>query len=191
MIRYIYLLLIIFFSGSGYLSSQTVKELSGLNYTYLGPVFSISHDKVEYKDWFETEQGTKNMSGLSLSGGLSLQIFVESFCGDFQIKYTRSSYDFNLDLLEASIQGKYLWEINNYLSAGTGLGLYSLTALSNSDHKGSAGLQIPLSAVITLSETWKVFFDVFARYGSFGMGEGSTQISFGTNLGLVYRVGRI
>ncbi len=191
MIRFIYLFLLIFFTGSGFLSAQTVKELSGLNYTYLGPVFSISHDKVEYKDWFETEQGTKNMSGLSLSGGLSLQIFVESFCGDFQIKYTRSSYDFSLDLLEASLQGKYLWGINNYLSAGTGLGLYSSTALSNSDHKGSAGFQLPLSAVITLSETWKVFFDVFARYGSFGMGEGSRQISFGTNLGLVYRVGRI
>jgi hypothetical protein len=183
--------LLIFFTGSGCLYAQTVKELSGLNYTYLGPVFSIAHDKVEYKDWFETEQGTKNMSGLSLSGGLSLLIFVESFCGDFQIKYTRSSYDFSLDLLEASLQGKYLWGINNYLSAGTGLGLYSSTALSNSDHKGSAGFQIPLSAVITLSDTWKVFFDVFARYGSFGMGEGSTQISFGTNLGLVYRVGRI
>lgn len=191
MIRLIYLLILIFCTGSGYLSAQTIKESAGLNYTYLGPVVSIAYDKVEYKDWFGTEQGTKNMSGLSLSGGFSLHIFVENYCGDFQFKYSRSDYDFTLDLLEVSLQGKYLWKLNNYFSAGSGLGLYTSTALSESEHKGSAGFQLPLTSVITVSETWKIFFDIFARYGSFGMGEGSKQISFGTNLGLVYRVGRI
>lgn len=191
MTRLIYLLILILVPGSGYLSAQTAGDASSLNYTYLGPVLSVAYDKVEYKDWFETEQGTKNMSGLSLSGGLSLYIFVENYSGDFQFKYTRSDYDFALDLLEVSLQGKYLWKLNNYISAGCGLGIYSSTALSESDHKGSAGFQIPLTSVFTISEKWKIFFDLFARYGSFGMGEGSTQISFGTNLGLVYRVGRI
>jgi hypothetical protein len=165
--------------------------MSSLHYTYLGPVLSMSYDKVEYKDWMGTEQGSVDMTGTTYGGGIALQIFVENFCGDFQFKYVRSDLDFSIDLGEILLQGKYLWKINDIFSAGAGLGLYSEIPLSEPDHKGSAGIQLPVSAVITGSPMWKVFLDIYCRYGSFGMGEGSSRIALGSNLGVVFRVGRI
>jgi hypothetical protein len=165
--------------------------MSSLHYTYLGPVFSLSYEKVEYKDWMGTEQGSMNMTGTSYGGGISLQIFVEKFCGDFQFKYVRNDLDFSLDLEEMLLQGKYLWKFNDTISAGTGLGLYSEFSVSESGHKGSAGIQLPLSAVLTGSPMWKVFMDIYFRYGSFGMGEGSSRMALGSNLGIVFRVGKI
>lgn len=191
MVRLAVLNLILFFSLSGLAFPQNIKDMSSLHYTYLGPVFSMSYEKVEYKDWFGTEQGTKNMSGTSFGGGIALNIFVNNFCGDFQLKFVRSELDFSLNLLDVLLQGKYLWRINEILAAGTGLGLYSDIAPFESGYKGSAGLQIPFTVVFTGSPVWKVFCDVYARYGSFGMGEGSSRIAIGSNLGIVFRVGRI
>lgn len=151
----------------------------------------MSYEKVEYKDWFGTEQGSKNMSGISFGGGAALSIFVNNYCGDFQVKYIRSELDFSLDFLEVLLQGKYLWRINEILSAGTGFGLYSEIAPFQSGYKGSAGVQIPLTVVFTGSPFWKVVWDVYGRYGSFGMGVGSSRLVIGSNLGIVFRVGRI
>ena len=189
MARIIILVFFILFSGS--LSAQNIKDMSSLHYTYMGPVLSMSYDKVEYKDWLGTEQGSVDMTGTSYGGGIALQIFVENFCGDFHLKYVRNDLDFSLDLGEMLLQGKYLWKINDIISAGTGFGLYSELALSEPDHKGSAGIQLPFSAVYTGSPLWKVFGDVYIRYGSFGIGEESSRISIGLSLGIVFRVGRI
>lgn len=176
---------------SGLAFSQNIKEMSSLHYIYLGPVLSMSYDKVEYKDWFGIEQGTKKMSGTSFGGGAVLNIFVNNYCGDFQLKYMRSELDFSLNFIEVLLQGKYLWQINQIIAAGAGLGLYSEVAPFQGGYKGSAGVQIPLTVVFTGSPFWKVLWDVYGRYGSFGKGVGSSRISIGSNLGIVFRVGRI
>lgn len=185
------LIIILFISFTGSVSAQNIKDMSSLHYTYLGPVFNYSYEKVVYKDWMGTEQDSINMTGTSYGGGVSLQIFADNFCGDFHLKFVRSELDFSLDLGEMLLQGKYLWKINDLFSAGTGLGLYSELSFSEKDHKGSAGIQLPLTAVFTGSPLWKIFLDVYIRYGSFGMGEGSSRSAMGSNLGIVFRVGRI
>lgn len=189
--RPVLLCFILFLSMSSFAFPQNVQDISSLHYVYLGPVLSMSYDRVEYKDWFETEQGTRNMSGTSFGGGAALNIFVNNYCGDFQLKYMRSELDFSLNFIEMLLQGKYLWQINKFIAAGTGFGLYSEVAPFQGGYKGSAGIQLPLTVVFTGSSFWKVLWDVYGRYGSFGKGLGSSRISIGSNLGIVFRVGRI
>lgn len=189
--RPVLLCFILFLSMFSFAFPQNVQDISSLHYVYLGPVLSMSYDRVEYKDWFETEQGTRNMSGTSFGGGAALNIFVNNYCGDFQLKYMRSELDFSLNFIEMLLQGKYLWQINKFIAAGTGFGLYSEVAPFQGGYKGSAGIQLPLTVVFTGSSFWKVLWDVYGRYGSFGKGLGSSRISIGSNLGIVFRVGRI
>ena len=189
--RPVLLCFILFLSMSSLVFPQSVKDMSSLHYIYLGPVLSMSYDKVEYKDWFETKQGTKNMTGTSFGGGAALNIFVNNYCGDFQLKYMRSELDFSLNFLEVLLQGKYLWQLNQIIAIGAGLGLYSELTPFQSGYKGGAGVQIPLTVVFTGSSFWKVLWDVYGRYGAFGKGVGSSRISIGSNLGIVFRVGRI
>ena len=189
--RLVLLCFILFLSMFSFAFPQNVQDISSLHYVYLGPVLSMSYDRVEYKDWFETEQGTRNMSGTSFGGGAALNIFVNNYCGDFQLKYMRSELDFSLNFIEMLLQGKYLWQINKFIAAGTGFGLYSEVAPFQGGYKGSAGIQLPLTVVFTGSSFWKVLWDVYGRYGSFGKGLGSSRISIGSNLGIVFRVGRI
>lgn len=189
--RPVLLCFILFLSMFSFAFPQNVQDISSLHYVYLGPVLSMSYDRVEYNDWFETEQGTRNMSGASFGGGAALNIFVNNYCGDFQLKYMRSELDFSLNFIEVLLQGKYLWQINQFIAAGTGFGLYSEVAPFQGGYKGSAGIQLPLTVVFTGSSFWKVLWDVYGRYGSFGKGLGSSRISIGSNLGIVFRVGRI
>ncbi len=189
--RPVLLCFILFLSMFSFAFPQNVQDISSLHYVYLGPILSMSYDRVEYKDWFETEQGTRNMSGTSFGGGAALNIFVNNYCGDFQLKYMRSELDFSLNFIEVLLQGKYLWQINQFIAAGTGFGLYSEVAPFQGGYKGSAGIQLPLTVVFTGSSFWKVLWDVYGRYGSFGKGLGSSRISIGSNLGIVFRVGRI
>ena len=171
--------------------AQEIREEESLNYTYLGPVFSVAYNKVEYTDWVDTSTKTEKMSGYIYSGGLALNIFADNLCGDFQLKYAYNKLDFTMTYMEFSAAGKYFYPLNNNLSLGGGLGLYLETPPSNQDHNGSAGLQLPITLLIVTSPDSKLFIDIFSRYGSFGLGENTKSISAGVNVGFIFKVGRI
>lgn len=185
------------FAGSAALSAQDsagepdYRDEDTLNYTYIGPVFSAGIINVKYTDWFEKETESRTMSGMFYSGGAAVEIFAGNFCGDFQIKYIYSSLDFTLSYLETSITGRYLYPVNSWFAAGGGLGFYFASPPSNMDYNGSAGIMLPLTAVFTTTATTKLFIDIYAGYGSFGIGEDTSSFSAGIRTGFVFKVGRI
>ena len=176
-------------------NAQTMGDTSSsLNYTYLGPVLSIAHNKVEYTDWFPDSNSTetKKVSGNIISGGLTFNIFADEFCGDLQIKYAINSLEETLKYIEVSVSGKYFfYKMNNYFSLGGGLGMYLEIPMPSEKNNGSAGLQLPLTILIETSRDTNLFLDVYARYGTFGIGEDTNSISVGTNIGFIFKVGRI
>ena len=178
-------------------NSQTMEDTNSLNFTYLGPVLSMAYNKVEYTDWFETSPGiasteTKKMSGYITSGGLTFNIFSDQFCGDLQIKYAMNHLEQTLKYIEVSAAGKYFfYQISDFISFGGGLGIYLEIPTSNEKHNGSAGLQVPLTMLVDTTRDTKLFMDVYFRYGSFGIGENTNSISIGTNVGFIFKVGRI
>ncbi len=185
----IFIFLLLCISGSA--NAQDVKDTAGMNYTYIGPVLSASYTQVEYRDWIDNSTQTKKMSGTSYAGGIAIDIFAGELCGDFHLKYSYSQLDYAITCLEFSMSGKYLFTINDYFSLGAGLGLYFETPPSNQEHNGATGLQLPLMALFNTTPDSKLFFDLFARYGTFGKGENSQVLSAGINVGFVYKVGRI
>ena len=197
--RYILTILasLFLFAAAAPLSAQDIesepeyRDDDTLNFTYIGPVFSAGIASARYTDWFETETKTKNMSGMFYSGGAAVEIFAGNFCGDFQIKYVYNSLDFALMYLETSITGRYLYPVNSWFSAGGGLGFYFASPPSNRDYNGSAGIMLPVTAVFTTTATTKVFVDIYAGYGSFGIGEDTSSFSAGIRAGFVFKVGRI
>jgi len=173
------------------LFSQEIREESSLNYTYIGPVISVSSGSAEYSDWVEDRRVTEKTSGMSYAGGADLKILAGNFCGDFQFRYSYSQYDSTLTCLEYLIAGEYLYSINNYIAAGGGLGFYLETPPSNEEHDGCAGLYIPLTAIFTTSDGTRLFTDLFIKYGSYGIGDDTSFLSYGCNIGFVFKVGRI
>ncbi len=179
------------FIFSSFLYSQEIREEESLNYTYIGPSVSYAYNKAEYTDWFETSTESKSMSGMTISGGASINIFADNLCGDFQFKYAYSKFDFTLTNLDFSISGKYYYALNDTASIGAGPGLYFESPPSNRKHNGSAGLQIPVSLLLNTTANSKLFIDLYSRYGSFGIGVNAKSISAGVNVGFIYKVGKI
>ncbi len=171
--------------------SQEIREESSLNYTYIGPVFSASSNSAEYSDWIDNQYKTEKVSGTSYTGGLDLKIIAGNMCGDFQSKYSYSSYDTTLTCLEFILAGEYFYKINDLISTGFGLGLYMETPPSSKDHNGSSGFYFPLTAMFNTTQNTKFFIDLFAKYGTFALGNDTEFYSFGCSFGFVFKIGRI
>ncbi len=185
----IFILLITVSMSASY--SQEIREESSLNYTYIGPMLSFSNNSAEYSDWIDDEQRTEKVSGTTYAGGVTFKILAANMCGDFQAKYSYSSYDTTLTCLEFLLAGKYLYKINDFISAGGGLGIYMETPPSSSEHNGSAGLYFPLTTMFSTSVDTRLFIDIFAKYGTFAMGDDTKFNSFGCDMGFVFKIGRI
>lgn len=177
------------FSITGF--SQEIRDESTLNYTFIGPVASASMNSAEYSDWIDNEQKTEKVSGTSYTGGVDLKIIAGNMCGDFQSKYSYSSYDTTLTCLEFLLSGLYYYRITEITSIGAGIGIYMETPPSSADHNGSAGFYLPLSVMFNTTPETRFFVDVFAKYGTFALGDDTSYFSYGCSMGFVFRVGRI
>jgi len=183
--------LFILLSSILHLFSQEIREESSLNYTYIGPVLTSSFNSAEYSDWIDNRQKKEKISGTSYMGGLDLQIIAGNMCGDFQTKYSYSSYDTTLTCLEFILAGKYFYKYNNYISIGGGFGLFMETPPSSKEHNGSSGFFIPISTMMNTTSNTKFFIDLYTKYGTFALGTDTEYLSFGCNVGFVFKVGRI
>jgi len=178
-------------TAQGFESEPEYRDEDTLNFTYIGPVLSAGIINARYTDWFETETKTKSMTGSFYSGGAAIEIFAGDFCGDFQIKYVYNSLDYSVMYLETSITGRYLYPVNSWFAAGGGLGFYFASPPSDRDYNGSAGIMLPITAVFNTTAATKLFIDIYAGYGSFGIGENTSSITAGIRTGFVFKVGRI
>jgi len=182
--------LCLIFTGS-VLYAEDYREESSLNYTYLGPVFSLSKNSAQYSDWVENEYAAQKISGNSFAGGLLFKLIANDFSGDFQWKYSYGKYSDTLTCLEFDISGSYLLTLSKDIYTGIGFGFYLETPPSNQVHNGAAGIYIPLTFVYATTNDTRLVIDLFGKYGSFAIGNDTSFLSFGCNIGFVFKVGRI
>ena len=172
--------------------AQETKSRRELYYTYAGPVLSGGMNNIRHAGWFDTQQETKEYSGYFFSGGACLAIQVGFLLGRFSFQYMYNANDlYPVSYLFYTVDGSYVYEINQTFGLTAGLGMYFDTPPSNKNYTGSAGLDVPLGVMINTTFDTKLFFDIFARYGFYGLGDGSTKLSYGINLAFVFKVGRI
>jgi len=166
-----------------------------LFYTYLGIVFQGGTNSINYESWIDTQQGKVKSKGAVYGGGIVTTIFVHQFAGEFSLTYMQYSSDSTPDLSVghplATVKGKYFYPLSNLYQPGIGLGLYLDLPPASADYNGGAGANISFCSLLTLSSEIKTLIDIYAQYGSFGMGESSTKIEGGIEVGVVYKVGRL
>ncbi len=175
--------------------SATIVCAQELFYTYLGVVFQGGTNSVNYESWIDNQQGKVKSKGAVYGGGIVTTIFVHQFAGEFSLTYMRYSSDSSPDLSVGhpliTVRGKYFYPLSNVYQPGIGVGLYLDLPPASADYNGGAGANISFCSLFTLSSEIKTLIDIYAQYGSFGMGESSTKIEGGILAGVVYKVGRL
>lgn len=182
------LLIIIFlFAPCGLFAEQ-------LYFTYIGATAGAGYDKIEYKHWSPEKNilDTEDVSGSFMSGGLLLNVYAGFFIGEFSLQYIlNSNSEIPVNHLLYDAIGKYSYQLKDYLAITAGAGLYMETPPSNRGYESGGGAILTHGVVYNLDRNWKIIFDLIGRYGSFGIGEDSTRLSYGAKLGIVYKIGRI
>lgn len=166
--------------------------------TYTGITLGGGINQIEYTDWFTDHQETANIGGSYYSGGILFAVFVRELIGEFSLQYIANANDSVEGGKDTSVQhllytftGKYAYPLGTGFFATCGFGLYMETPPATSSYDGGGGAAITLGCILDMSSDWKMIFDFNGRYGQFGMGQDSTKLSYGINVGVVYNVGRI
>ncbi|HQO01301.1 MAG TPA: hypothetical protein PLI62_03450 [Spirochaetota bacterium] len=167
-------------------------------YTYLGITLGGGINQIEYSDWFTDHQETANISGTYYSGGMLFAVFVRELVGEFSLQYIANSNgaaeggrDTSVQHLLYTFTGKYAYPLGSRFFATGGIGLYIETPPATASYDGGGGPLMTAGCIVSISPNWKFIFDLQGRYGQFGMGEDSTKLSYGINVGVVINVGRI
>ncbi len=172
--------------------SQEYKRERDLFYTYMGTNISSGFNRIKYKDWFDDSRDTKNIQGTYFSGGVIINIFVNPFIGDFKMEYTYNLNDeYSIRHFYYSASGKYSYKINDLFSLSAGPGIYFDAPPASNSYNDSSGFLFSLGTIFHITFDIKLTADITGKYGSFGLGEESTKISYGINAGIMFKVGRI
>lgn len=184
-----------FIAATACILFSTVVSAQELFFTYVGVIAQGGTNSISYQGWVNTQQETIKSKGSVYGGGILTTIFVHQFSGEFSLTYVQYSSDSTPDLSVghplATVKGKYYYPLNNVFQPGLGIGLYLDLPPASIDYNGGAGGNISLSLLFTLSTEIKTIIDIYAQYGSFGMGESSTKTEGGISVGVVYKVGRL
>ena len=165
-----------------------------LNFTYAGPVAGFGFNSIKHRDWFDDTnmRETRSISGQYFSGGCMFYIIAKNITGDFSLRYLYNANDDDtLWHFSFAASGKYLHPLSEVFSLAGGLGMYIETGPANKAYSGSAGVQVPVGVVVTTSHNTRLIFDIIGKYGYYGLGEDSRKLSYGINLGFLFKVGRI
>jgi hypothetical protein len=175
--------------------SATLVFAQELFFTYIGGIAQGGTNSINYEGWINNQQGKVKSKGTVYGGGIVTTIFVHQFAGEFSLTYMQYSSDSTPDLSVghplATVKGKYFYPLSNVYHPGIGLGLYLDLPPASADYNGGAGANISFCSLFTLSTEIKTLIDIYAQYGSFGMGESSIKIEGGISVGVVYKVGRL
>ncbi len=193
---YILVFFIILTQISGF--AEEINAEKSLNYTYIGPLASIGYSNVTYNHWKDEQYKEHNSSGMTFSGGVVICTVSNIFMGDTRLKYTYNGSGAAITYSEIALSGKYIWNLKDTfntfpedIDALAGLGVYCEAPPSNKTYNGSAGLEIPFGVMFKISNNMMLMGDMSLRYGSFGIGENSSQLSFGLSFSFLTKVGTI
>ncbi len=171
-----------------------VSAQQELFFTYIGAVLGGGTASIDYNEWVVDHRESKSATGTWFSGGMLLDVVVRDIIGEFSMQAvnTGASEDTVASFrLMYSVSGKYAFRLNESFFLCPGLGLYLETGPSNKDYDGGAGLAATAGLGWMFYRDWILLFDIIGRYGSYGLGEEATMLSYGINLGVVYKIGRL
>ncbi len=175
-------------------TAMPVPAQQELFFTYIGATLGGGAASIDYNEWVVDHRESKSATGTWFSGGLLLDVVVRNIMGEFSLQAvnTGASEDAVSSFrLHYSITGKYAFWLNESFFLSPGLGLYLETGPSDKDYDGGAGLAATAGLGWMFFRDWILLFDIIGRYGSYGLGEEATILSYGVNLGVVYRIGRL
>jgi hypothetical protein len=168
-----------------------MAEERDLVYTYIGPVASTGANRISYTDWFGLTTQTKKISGYHISCGVSLWVVAKWLIGDFSVQYIYNQNEKQLHHLYFTMAGRIGVKMGSVGTFAPGVGFYFDTPPSNRKYRGGGGLRAPIGFLFNTTFDSRFFVEGNVMYGSYGMGEKSTKLSFGGSLGMIFKVGRI
>jgi hypothetical protein len=161
-----------------------------LIYTYVGPVAGAGMNRITYQDWFYYTN-KKNIKGMYLNGGVSLWVISKWLIGDFSIQYMYNRNERDLQHLFYTLSGRLGVRLGTVAIFTPGVGLYFESPPSNRKYLGGAGLRAPIGFLFNTTYDTKLFLEGAVMYGWYGMGEKSVKLSYGINLGFIFKVGNM
>ncbi|MBN1531269.1 MAG: hypothetical protein JXA20_01270 [Spirochaetes bacterium] len=175
--------------------NETQRELI---YTFVGGIAGFGYNSGTYRDSFNTNsrdfcyQGSKPDNGINFSGGAAITIFGQYFVGDFTAQFMyNSGAALSVYHLYFTASARYNFRFGDTFHIAPGAGVFLETPPSNKDFNGSAGFIVPVGFYLNTTFDTKLYLDIYARYGTFGVGQGSTRLSCGIIIGFIFKVGRI
>lgn len=177
------------------INSQNFSKVyaNDLFFTYAGLNFGYGLNQITYTDWFDTKRETRDVTGQHYNFGLVFNIFIYDFIGDFSYNFT---YNNNSDSetavyhLTATGSLKYAYPATKSFALTIGPGLYIETPPSTKNYDGGGAI-ISTGFIYTVNWDWKIYTDFYGRYGSYGLGDNSSKISYGITLGFLHKFGKI
>lgn len=164
-------------------------------HTFAGVSGGYGLNRVAYHGWVETEQKDLNLSGSYYTAGPVLCVFVPPFVGEWTMQYASNSnsgeVDTSVQCLLLSLAGKYFYSINEWFHLTAGAGVYGEMPPATLSYNGGAGGLASLGCIVHFGFDLRLMFDLSAKYGSFGLGEGSRKFSTGAAVFIIYHVGSI
>lgn len=164
-------------------------------YTFMGLTGGGGVNRISYSGWVGDSRQNLDITGSYYSAGLSVCAIIRQVIGEFTVQYLSNSnggdVDTSVSNLYLSIAGKYFYSLSQAFHLTAGAGLYGDAPPATSGYEGGGGVLACAGTMINLTFDMRLIVDATARYGTFGLGEGSTKISYGAAVSLVYSVGRI
>ncbi len=193
----IYFITLILIFSAGKLLAAPKETSTFLNYTYIGPTTGFGGYNTFYKGWNSDSSLRVNdkYAGMHFTGGVALNIFTQYVIADFKIQYiynlNLSDTGLSLMHLMYSISGKYIYNFNKIIGITVGLGVYFESPPSNVEFKGGAGGLLLFGVAISTTFDTKLILDLVAGYGFYGLGDKTSRVSYGLNIGFIFKVGRL
>ena len=164
-------------------------------YTFMGITGAAASTGYPTRIGRRTRSRNLDITGSYYSTGLSVCTVVDQVIGEVTVQYLSNSNSGDVDTsvshMYLSIAGKYFYSLSRVFHLTTGAGIYCDSPPATLDYEGGGGMLALAGTMIRFSDDVMFMVEATARYGTFGLGEGSTKISYGAAASLVYSVGRI
>ncbi|MBN2079424.1 MAG: hypothetical protein JW838_10695 [Spirochaetes bacterium] len=169
---------------------ESLAQERDLVYTFIGPVAGGGFQHVTTRDWRNVYQ-KQSSAGNYYHGGCSIWVISRWLIGDFSVQYANNRYERPLQHLYFTISGKAAFTVKRIVTFAPGIGFYFELPPSNRGFRGGAGVRTPLAILFHTTFDTRLFIEGSFMYGWLGMGDRSTKLSYGANLGFIFKVGRI
>ena len=178
-------LLILFTMGAG------AARAEQFFYTYVGLCGTAGLTGVEHDYWDKASnlQRSKSENGVYFAGGPVLSVVADNFIGEFSTQFMRNVP--SASNLYITATGKYAFKLTKSFFLAPGLGMYFETPLSDEAYNGGGGFAGVLGAGFQIGDDIRICLDGSFRYGYVWFEERGTRMSYGAQISVLYKVGRL